>query len=282
MYDYELERSIASCRPIEFSNVRWESKAIDFLHSHRSPGKGSLAFNALTPQNESQCESSRFCPKWWACRFANSAGAIGTGDSNELSDVVDRVRRRQLGHRLSTQTVTVDFRGQVRGNCVSGPPGEVAKDAGTWWCLLGGDVPSLVLHFQVPVQALKYIYDCTGVARPVRSGQQLQSTPAISDSVVPGDSASVIEAQHLLQVDSVHWSIGGFRLLGRHLEAAVEAWKKVLQHTICIIDGDCPASRISVTSLSWKVPAVRSTRPLACGDRANISCMPSSSIARLN
>ena len=42
------------------------------------------------------------------------------------------------------------------------------------------------------------------------------------------------------------------------------------------------ASRSSVTSLSWKVPAIRSTRPLACGDRANISCTPSSSIARLN
>ena len=42
------------------------------------------------------------------------------------------------------------------------------------------------------------------------------------------------------------------------------------------------ASRSSVTSLSWKVPAIRSTRPLAWGDRANISCTPSSSIARLN
>ena len=29
-----------------------------------------------------------------------------------------------------------------------------------------------------------------------------------------------------------------------------------------------PASRSSVTSLSWKVPAARSTRPLACGDSA--------------
>ena len=31
---------------------------------------------------------------WRAYRFANSSGAIGTGDSNELSDMVDLVRRR--------------------------------------------------------------------------------------------------------------------------------------------------------------------------------------------
>ena len=43
-----------------------------------------------------------------------------------------------------------------------------------------------------------------------------------------------------------------------------------------------PASLISVTNLSWSVPAVRSTRPLACGDRANISCTPISPIAREN
>ena len=43
-----------------------------------------------------------------------------------------------------------------------------------------------------------------------------------------------------------------------------------------------PASLSSVTSLSWNVPAVRSTLPLACGDRAKTICMPSSSIARLN
>ena len=43
-----------------------------------------------------------------------------------------------------------------------------------------------------------------------------------------------------------------------------------------------PASLSSVTNLSWSVPAVRSTRPLACGDRANISCTPISPIAREN
>ena len=40
-----------------------------------------------------------------------------------------------------------------------------------------------------------------------------------------------------------------------------------------------PANRSSVTSRSWKVPAARSTRPLAWGERANIICIPSSSMA---
>ena len=43
-----------------------------------------------------------------------------------------------------------------------------------------------------------------------------------------------------------------------------------------------PARRSSLISLSWKVPAIRSTRPLPCGERANTNCIPSPSIARVN
>ena len=43
-----------------------------------------------------------------------------------------------------------------------------------------------------------------------------------------------------------------------------------------------PASRSSVTSRSWKVPAARSTRPFPWGDRAKIIWIPSSSMPRLN
>ena len=45
---------------------------------------------------------------------------------------------------------------------------------------------------------------------------------------------------------------------------------------------DARASRSSLTSLSWKVPAIRSTRPLPWGERGNTICIPSSSIARAN
>ena len=42
------------------------------------------------------------------------------------------------------------------------------------------------------------------------------------------------------------------------------------------------ARRSSVTRRSWNVPAMRSTRPLACGERAKIRRTPSSAIARAN
>ena len=43
-----------------------------------------------------------------------------------------------------------------------------------------------------------------------------------------------------------------------------------------------PARRSSVTSRSWKVPAARSTRPLAWGERAKICRIPSSCRDRVN
>ena len=42
------------------------------------------------------------------------------------------------------------------------------------------------------------------------------------------------------------------------------------------------ARRSSVTRRSWNVPAMRSTRPLACGERAKIRRTPSSASARAN
>ena len=45
---------------------------------------------------------------------------------------------------------------------------------------------------------------------------------------------------------------------------------------------EAEAWRSSVTSRSWKVPAARSTRPFAWGERAKIWVIPSSAIARAN
>ena len=70
-----------------------------------------------------------------------------------------------------------------------------------------------------------------------------------------------------------------FRVLRHDSEASVEADEEVLQHDV-LLDGCC-ASLSSVTNLSWSVPAVRSTLPLACGDRAKTICIPLA-IARLN
>ena len=86
-----------------------------------------------------------------------------------------------------------------------------------------------MLNFQATVQPLQHIDDCSGVARSVRARQQLQGAPAVSDSVVSGDSAPVLEAQDPLETHrSFHGTVGDFQHLCRYLEAAVEPWKKVL------------------------------------------------------
>ena len=119
-----------------------------------------------------------------------------------------------------------------------GSPCEAAKYARTWRRFLRRDVAPLVLHRQAIVQSFKHIHSCSGIGRPVRAGQQLQGAPAVSDRVVPGDSAPVLEAQDPLQTHPfVHCAIGDFRLLRGHLEAFVEAWKEVLQHSVGVIDG---------------------------------------------
>ena len=98
------------------------------------------------------------------------------------------------------------------------------KDTRTRRRFLRWDVAPLVLHRQAIVQSFKHIHSCSGIGRPVRAGQQLQGAPAVSDRVVPGDSAPVLEAQDPLQTHPfVHCAIGDFRLLRGHLEAFVEA-----------------------------------------------------------
>ena len=119
-----------------------------------------------------------------------------------------------------------------------GSPSEAAQDARAWRCLLGGDNASFVLHFQTTVQSFNNIHDCSGVSRPVRTQQQLQGVPAVSDCVVSGNSSPVLEAQDPLQTHSfVHGAIGDFQLLRRYLEAAVEAWQELIQNNVGIIDG---------------------------------------------
>ena len=71
-------------------------------------------------------------------------------------------------------------------------------------------------------------------------------------------------------------------MLCRNPELLVEARQEAVQDRISLVDGGDAARRSSVTSRSWNVPAVRSTRPFACGDLANIWRIPNSSMARAN
>ena len=69
---------------------------------------------------------------------------------------------------------------------------------------------------------------------------------------------------------------------GPEPQTPVESRQELLQHGLGVFHVAAPASLSSVASRAWKVPAVRSTRPLACGERAKINCIPISAIARPN
>ena len=71
-------------------------------------------------------------------------------------------------------------------------------------------------------------------------------------------------------------------MLWWHSEALVEAGEEVSEHAVSIIDGDRARESQFGYEPVLEGAGIRSTRPLACGGRVNISCTPSSSIARLN
>ena len=95
--------------------------------------------------------------------------------------------------------------------------------------------------------------------------------------VVASHLASVLEAQDLGEAEiGTRRAIGRFGMLGLHGEAGVVAGREVRQHRRGLVDGPSVGQATAVTSRSWKVPAARSTRPLACGEGAKICRIPSS------
>ena len=54
-------------------------------------------------------------------------------------------------------------------------------------------------------------------------------------------------------------------------DAVSASRRRQFEHAVSVIDGGRACESQLRTSLSWRVPAVRSTRPLACSDRANMS-----------
>ena len=69
---------------------------------------------------------------------------------------------------------------------------------------------------------------------------------------------------------------------GWYGEGGVATRQEVLQHGRGLVHGPGSARRSSLTSRYWEVSAIRSTRPLAWGERAKIWRIPSSFEARVN
>ena len=105
----------------------------------------------------------------------------------------------------------------------------------------------------------------------------------VLDGVVARDGAGVPEGEDGAEVErGVERAPGRLGLAGRDGEARVEARQEALEHGLRLAMVEAEARRSSVTRRSWNVPAIRSTRPLACGERAKIRRTPSSAIARAN
>ena len=148
---------------------------------------------------------------------------------------------------------------------------------------MGVDDASLMAHPESAVQSLQNLHNRAGIAGA--------SGPGCNCSICSGDFTVLSLATFLRclkhricsrhrsepsgrYADSEH--CGGTRK--RRLYRGRNCSSPPLASPILL----APAKRSSVTSRSQKVPAARSTRPLAWGERANFICIPSSSMARLN
>ena len=124
---------------------------------------------------------------------------------------------------------------------------------------------------QPAVQSCQDLHSRLGIAWAFRTWQQLECVQLEPHRVVPGHSPAVLEAQDLFQaqlrVQRPECRLG---VLRGNPESLVEPWQELLQHPVGFPD----AARPGQTEFSYQPilegAPVRSTRPLAWGDRANI------------
>ena len=137
--------------------------------------------------------------------------------------------------------------------------------------LLGEDCLSLVLHQDPAIQVLLDLDLHSCVGRTSFVGQQLRGYLLVLDGVVPGHLVPVLETQNFIQGNRLlQITVGGRVLLGLHgklppslnRRREPNRRRKPSSTSLASAIAAAPARRSSVTSRSWKVHAVRSTRPL--------------------
>ena len=90
---------------------------------------------------------------------------------------------------------------------------------------------ALILDDEFAVGAFQDLHPQSGVAGTFPTGKQLQDPPVVLHRVVPGHLSGVLEAEGFRYAKfGGHWTVGGFRMLGLHGEAGVEAGQEVPQH----------------------------------------------------
>ena len=130
--------------------------------------------------------------------------------------------------------------------------------------LLRRDDASVVEHSQTAVQTLEHLHPGPGVACTSIIWRQLQGVPLVPQRVVPCYLPRVLVAEDPVEVYvGTERTVGLVGFAGRDPEPLVEAWQEALSTLSASAMVEAPARRSSVTSLSWNVPAMRSTLPLA-------------------
>ena len=224
--------------------------ALDFGLLHRSPQR------QLTRGQR---------PFLWSMGFA-----VGVADMVVIFDDRIRLEVSQVSQLSLAEAVVAEafhYAAGLRSGSQSAMGSAQCASLGRCWTT--GDDLTLVANQEVTVGVFQDFHLDTGVAGTLRTGQQLQGKPPVLDRVVPGHLSTVLEPEYFLQgllraPRTVDW-IGQFGWDGK---LGVVAGQEVQQHGVGLVEGMESAKRSSVTSRSWKVPAARPTRPLACGKRA--------------
>ena len=194
--------------------------------------------------------------------------------------------RFQGGQTLELQSAEAvlsqvpDHLGHLRGGRQSTVGGSQGTGPGRRF-LVGDHLPVVPDH-ELATALLQDFHLGPGITGPVLPRKQLQGAPLELDGVVPGHLARVLEAEDPLQKDRrVQGTIGHLRLLGRHTELLVELGQEFPQYGIGLVDGGGAHQPEFADQPVLEGTAMRSTRPLACGERAKTCSMPSSCMARL-
>ena len=148
----------------------------------------------------------------------------------------------------------------------------VSEEYRTGRHLLGREDAPFMPHRQPTVQSFQDLHRRPGIAGAFRTWQQLEGVQLEPHRVVPGHFPAALEAQDLFQAQlRIQGPECRLRVLRWNTEAPVEPWQELLQHAV----GFPEAARPSQPEFSYQpvlegAPPVRSTRPLAWGDRAKI------------
>ena len=159
----------------------------------------------------------------------------------------------------------------------------LAQHTGSGRGELAGDGLAQVAHREFPAGAFGHFDAHPGVGGALRGGQQ---QPCASDT------SRCCRGRRCAHAGRREWRRDRARGRaarqagsGSRAATAKRALKRGRKRSITACTSAmvvAEARRSSVTRRSWKVPATRSTRPLACGEQAKMRRTPSSAIARAN